>query len=390
MSFFSVKAPVWSVGFRPFFILVLLSAIATTPVWVFQITGLSKFDFSPLSPFQWHANEMIFGFLTAAIIGFLLTASANWTGTRAIHGIQLIILFSMFLFTRIIFWTTPFENIWIYPFIGSIVPICIVFHLARLFIRTKNTRNLILIVPLSVLIFSQIFILSSDYVLGYELALFAIRFLLIVIAGRVIPFFTKSALKIEPKRNSIYLEKLTIITAFLLIFEPFYRDTSGLGHLLWIVLTVLALGLNIYRLVNWRLIHSYKVKILFILYVAYLWLPIHFFLNLASHLHWIAINSKLSIHSLSYGAMGIMILGIIHRVTLGHTGRVIQASKLTVFSYFVISVGAIMRVLGPLFAIEHYFFWIRASGILWVLAFIIMGFELIPMLLSKRVDGREF
>ncbi len=389
MKFFNLKNPLWSIGFRPFFVLALLMAIITTPIWVLHITGLSSFDFSPLSPNQWHANEMIFGFLVAAVIGFLLTASANWTGVRGPHGNTLLIGFFLFLFTRIIFWTTPFDSLGIYKWIGALVPLLVVLHLAKLFIQTKNNRNLILIVPLSMLIVGQFLILSSKYNLGYELALYSVRFLVVVIAGRVIPFFTKNALGMQPKWNHPVLEKLTILTVFLLIFEPFYYH-SGLGRQIWIALTTLALLLNTYRLVNWRFFPSYKVKILFILYIAYLWLPIHFFFNLASHFDWLSQVGKPTLHSLAYGCMSIMILGIIHRVTLGHTGRKIQASRFAQIGYVAIVLGSFIRVFGPLLKPEYYIFWLKSSGTLWVLAFLILSFEIFPMLISSRIDNKEY
>ncbi|MCY4523678.1 MAG: NnrS family protein [Halobacteriovoraceae bacterium] len=386
---FSFKAPFWSMGFRPFFLLVIILAIVATIMWVLQITGFTSLDLSPLTADQWHSNEMIFGFLTAAIIGFLLTASANWTGTRGIHGRSLFIIFCLFIFTRIVFWTTPFEGIWVYRFVGVIVPVWPVFHLTKLFIQTNNKRNLIMIIPLSMLVAGQVILLSSEYTLGYELALFSVRFLVVVIAGRVIPFFTKKALGMEEKWNRPVLEKLTILSAFLLIFEPFYRQIY-VGSQAWVGLTFLALILNSYRLVNWRFFPSFKVKILFVLYLAYLWLPIHFAFNLASHFDWFTDIGKAGLHSLAYGCMGVMILGIIHRVTLGHTGRFIKAGPLALAAYALIVSGSLLRVFGPLFIPTHYLLWLSFSGILWVVAFLAIGIEMIPMLFSPRVDGKEY
>lgn len=240
VNVFTTKSSLWSLGFRPFFLLVPLVAVITTTIWVFHFTGIWSFDFSPLSPNQWHANEMIFGFIGAAIFGFLLTASANWTGTRGIHGTHLMTLVAVFLLARIVFWTTPIDQIWIYQVVGVLAPLWLVFHLAHLFIKTKNNRNLFLIAPLAILIVGQLFILSSDYLLGYEHALYAVRFLVVVIAGRVIPFFTKSVLKLEPRWSFSTLEKLNIFTVFVLIFEPLYRNATFFGTQIWIGLTAVA------------------------------------------------------------------------------------------------------------------------------------------------------
>lgn len=368
----------------------LISAIFTVVAWTLHFSGVSLINFSPLMPNQWHANEMIFGFLYSAVIGFLLTASANWTGTRGLHGQALFILFSLFLLTRIIFWTMPFENLAVYQIVSTLVPLFIVFYLARLFIKTKNYRNLILIAPLSVLALSQLLILSSKYTLGYELAIYSVRFLVVVIAGRIIPFFTKKALSLSPKWNVAFLDKLTILSVFLLIFEPLFYKTNEIGNYLWVGLTTLALLLNIYRLINWRFISSAKVGILFVLYLAYAWLPVHFFLNLATHFGWVSPLGRPELHSLVYGSMGLMIIGIINRVTLGHTGRTIHASTLAISAYAFLFLGSVARVFGPLLAPANYLDWIKLSGALWILAFLAMSVELAPKLFSARADGKEY
>ena len=195
-------------------------------------------------------------------------------------------------------------------------------------------------------------------------------------------------MKLEPRWNYPVLEKLTILSAFLLIFEPFYRNSSQLGASIWFGLVSLALALNLYRLVNWRFFAAFQVKVLFILYIAYSWLPVHFALSLAGDLGWISQVGRPALHSLASGAMGIMILGIVHRVALGHTGRKIHASPLAVFAYLMIVVGSLARVFGPLFVPEYYFFWLRTSGSLWTLAFLLIAVEIVPILLAPRFDGK--
>lgn len=383
-------SPVWSIGFRPFFIMVLVLAIVPTSLWVLQFIGYYQLEVAPLLPNQWHANEMIFGFLLAAIIGFLLTASANWTGVRGIHGIWLFSFFLVFFATRILFWWTPFEHIWVYVIVGCLAPLTILMYLAQLFIKTNNKRNLILIAPLTALVIGQFLILNAKYVVGYELALYSVRFLIIVIAGRVIPFFTRKAIGLEPRWDFPILEKVNIGVAFLLILEPFYKGLNPVGSNFWLILTGLAMSLNTYRLINWRLVKSFNVQILFILYIAYLWLPIHFLLSILNYFDWTNDIGKGSLHSLSYGCMGLMIYGIIHRVTLGHTGRVIHANVGAVFGYVLLTLGATVRVFGPLLYPSAYLEWLKISGTLWVIAFLILSFIIVPKLLSPRVDGKEF
>jgi uncharacterized protein involved in response to NO len=88
--------------------------------------------------------------------------------------------------------------------------------------------------------------------------------------------------------------------------------------------------------------------------------------------------------------MGTLILGIVHRVSLGHTGRVIHANILSVIGYIFISLGALFRVFGPLFAPIYYLHWLEVSGTLWILAFLMIGFTIMPFLISSRVDGKIY
>jgi uncharacterized protein involved in response to NO len=233
-------------------------------------------------------------------------------------------------------------------------------------------------------------LISSSYKLGYELSIYSVRFIVVVIAGRVIPFFTSRALQLEPKRASPLLEKLNLLSVFLLIFEPMYRENEYIGKYFWLMISVVALCLNTYRLFCWRFISAFRVKILFILYIAYLWLIIHLALHIAVGLQWIGDFGKVDLHALTYGCMGTLILGIVHRVSLGHTGRVIHANILSVIGYIFISLGALFRVFGPLFAPIYYLHWLEVSGTLWILAFLMIGFTIMPFLISSRVDGKIY
>ncbi len=392
MSFLRIgtSSPVFSMGFRPFFIMVVVFAIVPVSIWTLQYSGVYAFDYSPLTAIQWHANEMIFGFTLSAIIGFLLTASANWTSSRGLHGFPLFALFALFVMTRLLFIGTFIEEIWLYRLVSLIAPFTLVVYLAFLFIKTNNNRNLILVVPLAILAIGQFLVLSSDYPLGFELSLYSVRFLIVVIAGRVIPFFTRKALNEEPKWSLPYLEHLTIISVFILIFEPLYRDFGTWGESVWVFSTAVALFLNIFRILNWRLIRSFNVKILFVLYVAYLWLPIHFALNLATHFLYLPKLGNPNIHALTFGCMGLMIIGIIHRVSLGHTGRAIRGNATSHFAYLLLGVGAVTRVFGPIVSPSNYIFWIKLSGVFWIVSFLMIGIVIVPMLLTARIDGKEY
>jgi len=384
MNTTTFSKPIWSVAFRPFFFLAIVIALFPTVLWVLSLTGIHSFQTTPFSPNQWHANEMIFGFLQSVIIGFLLTASPKWTGTRGIHSGALFFFTLLFFFTRIIYWFLPFNSTLPYQTLGTLIPFCLITHLTVLFLKTKSYKQFIIVTPLLILIPAQILILEDEYKLGYDLSLAAIRFLIVVIAGRIIPFFTKNALNLNFQGHSSALEKLLLLTMLILIFKPLLPLTRGI----WIGLTVFAILLNITRISSWKFFASRKNPILFILYLAYLWIPIHLLLIVLNSFHITSDLGRSSLHALSYGCFGLMTLGMIHRVTLGHTGRMIQATQNTKICYYTLFIGSLIRVFGPLFYPSFYLQWMSISGVLWVLSFLMLGIEIIPMLFSPRIDNK--
>lgn len=93
----------FNLGFRPFFLGASIFAILTILLWMLVYFSQIHINIDNISPSQWHAHEMLYGYGLAVVAGFLLTAVKNWTGVATAHGKGLIILFSLWVIARVLF-----------------------------------------------------------------------------------------------------------------------------------------------------------------------------------------------------------------------------------------------------------------------------------------------
>ena len=83
-----------------------------------------------------------------------------------------------------------------------------------------------------------------------------------------------------------------------------------------------------------------------------------------------------------------MMLGMMVRSSLGHTGRALKVSGLDMAAFLLLQLAAVLRVVGNLVTADSSFLMIVTSGTLWVLAFGIFLYRYLPMLMQPRIDGR--
>ncbi len=244
-------------GFRPFFLLAGLQAVVTMAIWLAVLHGMS-WEMAWLAPIQWHAHEMIFGFVAAALAGFLLTAVASWTGQRGFAGPPLMVL----------------------------------------------------------------------------------------VVDLVAPG----------------------------------------GHLAGVVALV-ACVLHAWRLLRWRGWLTRDMPIAWVLHVAYAWIPIGLGLK-GLWLLWQLQAGAGWLHALTVGAYATMILAVMTRAALGHTGRPLAAAKPIVAAYALVTLAAITRVFAPVVAPAMPQITWTVAGILWLAAFLLYCAVYAPILSRPRIDGR--
>jgi uncharacterized protein involved in response to NO len=207
--------------------------------------------------------------------------------------------------------------------------------------------------------------------------------LVLIMAGRVFPMFTRNATGVTTIRSVPVLDTAAIAAMALLtvagVFAPDRRLTATLAGLA----AVLAAA----RAVHWGARHSVRHPLLWILHGGYVWLTLGLLLRAAAGFGF-AVPGSLATHALTVGAIGSITLGMMARVALGHTGRLIVASRAVAWAFGAVTLAAVVRVLVPLFAAGWYFVALLAAGGLWTIAFGVFLLSYFPILTGPRTDGK--
>ena len=377
----------FTLGFRPFFLLATLFAAVLIILWLLQLSGkITLSDY--YTPTGWHAHEMLFGYTVAVIAGFLLTAAGNWTGVKLISGWQLVMLSIIFIFARL----SPFLPEFPYWLIAAIdlafIPL-IAFILVIPLVRAKQWSNIIFI-PLLLMMavanlavhLSALNIINSFGVHGSRMMLYLVILLIVVMGGRVIPFFTERGINDVVTKKWNMIESLSALSIILVaIADVFYGDKIITGYL-----GLFAMTIHFIRLAGWYTHKIWSVPLVWILHIAYSWFITGLLLKAS-----VIIGSEwdlFSYHAFTVGGIGIMTLGMMARVSLGHSGREMKINNWMVLSFILINIAAVFRVIVPVAFPEHYSSLIQYSGLLWILSFMIFLVMYLPVWLSPRIDGR--
>jgi len=374
-----------SYGFRPFFMLSAVWALADMLLWMtlFEHGGDLPSRFDPLT---WHIHEMLFGFIMAAIAGFLLTAVANWTGRPPIKGKLLGLLVLLWIAGRLACLFSLRLAPWLSIVLDLAFPLLLACLVAREVIAARNWRNLMMAAPVLVLGGANLLMhleaqgMAIPAGLGWRLAIAAILTLLSAVAGRIIPAFTRNWLAKQGKPGPAphgVVDRLAL-------------SALHIGVLLWALLPdsrvsgavlLLAAALNAWRLIRWHGGRTMEEPLLLILHIAYGWLTIGLGLLGAAAMGW-DIPLSAALHSLTVGAMSTMILAVMTRATRGHTGRALSADKLTRVIFILILSAAVTRVLAAFDIWTNTFLSISAG--LWAAAFLSFLGGYGPMFLRPR------
>ena len=381
------KSPViLNYAFRPFFLLSGLFAILVMLGWLAALHGSGLPAFTVL----WHGHEMLVGFAMAAVAGFSLTAVANWTGRPALHGAILGWLALCWVAGRLAMALSGWIPTRVVISLDMLFPLLLCVLLGREIISVRNRRNYPLIVITAVLA-----ALNGAYHLGaYQLIpggdrvavyllIHTIVLLVTIIAGRIVPNFTANWLRMQgstqfPKSTDLN-DRLTLLLTVLVGLGAGFMPS----HPVTGVLAFAAALVHGFRLSRWRGFATTTNPLLFVLHVAYAWLPVAYGLMGCAVFGWL-FPPNAALHALTMGAISSMVLAVITRVALGHTGRPLQAARAIVVAYLIMVVAVLLRVAGALMR-EGYLVTIDLSAAGWMLAFAIFIWVYWPIL--TRING---
>lgn len=379
----------WNLGFRPFYLLASLFAAVSLLLWTAQMSGWlgsPAIDGSVLTGFVWHGHEMLFGFVTAVIAGFLLTAVAVWTKQPPLRGKWLVALAALWLAARILV-LTPFELA--ATIANALFPLAVAIAIAVPLVRTDNRRNMVFIVLLALLGAAAITVhlaaqdrLQVPALLGLQAGLDVVLLVMTIVAGRVVPMFTNNGVPgAGATRNAVVEWLAPAAVVLLLVVDVMQPDPAVIA-----VVAVLAALAHGWRLALWRSWRTSGTPLVWILHAAYGWIVLHLVLRGLVGLGWVP--STIATHALTVGAIGSLTLGMMVRTTRGHTGLPLQAGRAEVAMFLLIQLGAVVRVAGGLLAPQHYLLSVQASGLLWAMAFGLFAARYWPVLTRPRIDGK--
>ncbi|HEY2188588.1 MAG TPA: NnrS family protein [Caldimonas sp.] len=373
----------WQLGFRPFYLLAAMLAAASILVWIGQLYGVFGFGYLP-GPI-WHAHEMLFGFALAVIVGFLFTAGRNWAGRPTPTGRWLAALAALWILGRCIA-LTPFG--WAGAIASPAFALAAAASLAVPFWASRNRRNYFFIGLLAALGLLDLAIhlallgaIELPPWLGVRLALDVVLFIMAVMAGRVIPMFTNNGVPgagavRQPALDRLALGSVLALTAFDLAF----RSDVAIA-----AVALVAAALHAARWLLWRPWRTARNPLVWILHVAYAWIPLHLALRGLAALGWVADSA--ATHALTVGAVGGLVMGMMTRTSLGHTARPLRADRYDIACYAAVSIAALVRVFVPIAAPSQSPTAIVGSALLWSFAFALFAVRYWPVLTRPRLDG---
>jgi uncharacterized protein involved in response to NO len=383
----------WACPFRPFFLAAAAYAILALVGWL----GVLLLGW-PLSgeypPMQWHSHEMLFGMVSAAIAGFLLTAMCNWTGAQPLSGRRLQALFGLWLAGRVALWLSAVLPHALVAVVDVAFLVAVAVYAGRVIIGTGNYRNLPLVAVVSALALANLLFHAGWWsqepalVRRAELGTVGlIALLMVVIGGRITPAFTRNWMvrrQMQPERVRSWplVEAASIASVALLVLALL----AGAPAPIVAALAALAGVANASRVIGWRGWLARRDPLVWILHAGYAWIPLGLLLMAFGYgLGHPATTAWM--HALGPGAMGVLIIGVMTRVALGHTGRPLELPRGAVVAYAMILVAATVRLITALGGLP----WrggVLLSTLAWFAAFAVFLWLYLPILSRPRADGR--
>ncbi|HLZ98487.1 MAG TPA: NnrS family protein [Steroidobacteraceae bacterium] len=386
-----MKSNLFAYGFRSQFFLAGVAALALVPLWAVSFVAGTSIG-SGWPPTLWHAHEMLFGFIASAIAGFMLTAVPSWTGQKGFAGRPLIALALVWLAARLLILTS---SLWP-PLLPAIVDLAFLPLLGVLvmipLVRSRNRNTPLLAVLAAFWLTNVVFhvglwhhdapLARNALIIGIDITLLLVT----VIGGRIVPAFTSAALRQQgidgalKSRTAVTVLSIAAMVGVIIcdMVRPDSRIAGGIAGI--------AAVLQAVRLVQWRSLRTLRQPIVWILHLAYAWLPVGLGLKAAALLGGYGF-AAFWLHALTIGTLTTMITAVMTRASLGHTGRPLTVHGLTTLAYVLLTAAAAARVFGLSFGMSYPTV-ITVAAILWTAAFALFIGVYAPILWGPRADGK--
>ncbi len=385
------KTAFLKLGFRPFFSAAMLYGVIAVLLWMGMYFQGWTLPVSGYSPALWHGHEMVFGFGLAVIGGFLLTAEMNWTGVQTVRGWPLLMLLLLWLAGRALAFFVAEDRLVLLAGVDLLFGLLLTAALLHPIVKSRQWHQLAFPAQVGGMALANLLFylgLTGIWPAGLHFGLYGGFYLVLSViftmGRRVIPFFIEKGLGCPfTARNDKRLDVAVVAGFALFAVADLLAPTSIVTALLALLMFLL----HGWRLVGWHHPWIWKKTLLWTLYLGYWWIVLGFLLKALAIVA--GLSPFLAIHAFAYGGIGLITIGMMARVTLGHTGRnVFSPPSVLLPIFLLLAAGAVVRVVLPLLAAGQYDLWIGLSQLLWAAAFAGMVVLYLPMLIKVRIDGR--
>lgn len=371
----------FELGFRPFFLFGSVYALLAIIQWGLLLHGIVQ---SPISSVWWHAHEMIFGFSLAIIYGFLLTAGQNWTGVASPRGVPLFFLVLLWALPRFGLVFVPNAPVLVWAMFDVLLNLAVMTVMARMVLKSKQWRNMPFVIILALFALFNVGSYATQITAHlniatriHEASLWLIAIVINIIGGRVIAFFTQNATAFTREPDPVWLFRATVIGLVLVMFL-WLLDMALI--LRWV--SAVTAVLLFYRWLTWGWLYTFNNPLLWSLHLSFVCLP------MACALIALDYPQSGALHLLTIGGITGLILSMMSRVSLGHTGRALTTPRLMPWAFGLIAGSAFLRTLAVAGS-DVYLYLLDGALLLWVLAFACFIGHYIQILILTRVDGKR-
>lgn len=381
--------PILRMAFRPLFWLGALFSSISILLWVLNYSG--HIAFMPYGGGHfWHVHEMLFGFAVAIITGFLLTAVQNWTGRISVRGKSLGILVLVWIVGRIFMALPAMVNDVLIMVVDVIYLPLAAFFFAKPVIQARLWRNLFFVPILLLMALLNLLMhlsmqsyINLSYIHLSHVMVLMIGLVMCIMGGRVFPMFTANGTQTAKVANIVWLDRASIglivaaVVVELQILALPIQLQAGVLFLAGIV--------NFARALRWRIWVTLRTPLVWSLHLSYWALCLGLIMVAAAKIEWLS-QISLAYHVITVGGMGLMILSMISRVSLGHTGRMIVVGKVMTVAFLAVLLAMFVRAILPL-VVSNYTWLVVVSGLLWTLAYACFVLAYAKIVFKARVDN---
>ncbi|WP_373045352.1 NnrS family protein [Vulgatibacter sp.] len=376
--------PLWHAGFRPFFLLAFASGALLPVIWALVFAGAIALPATGVPALAWHAHEMFYGFGWAVLGGFLLTATKNWVKIRGIHGAALALAAALWLLERAAVFLPPDP---LRLVLLNLFPVYVVGYVVTTLVRYRRhdtffPDNLFFIVALPLFLVAKNLLISpAGWTVGVAMTVGLFRLPFAVMFERTMTQFMRNAMGVDLPRTP-WLDRAIKVLLLVAIFEALLPTTIA-----GIVLALAAL-LLFARLLTWKPLVGLRRFEIAIMYVGYFGLVLHLVLAALRTTGLFTGVGTLSLHTFTLLTMGVVIPGMLIRISQGHTGRKLLFTRSDRFAIGAMGVAAFFRLVATQLWPARYTDWVSLAALGWSACFVLVGIRLAPFLWKARVDGK--